>query len=218
MNTPRGYNPIGQSAPGLPRHDAPLPGHVPGAHSQPLGGAEPGSAGNGGFNAAYTGPGLPAWCTKPIVRFMYFLWVYLTAPLQAALYPIAGVAGLACAGLCYGLARMVGGGYDTTHGWAWTGCFLGVVALTRFETGFEADNPGYVSLRRWLRLVLSFIGMFYFTVREPGNSVGSAFVVAAVFTVIVHFVLRSKWLRFIWHTLQHISWMRPAAAPLPLQQ
>ena len=217
MNTPRGYNPIGQSAPGLPRHDAPLPGHVPGGPSQPLGGADPASPGSGGFNTAYTGPGLPAWCTNPIVRLMFFGWVYLTAPIEAALYPIAGAAGLACAGVFYGLARMMGAGYDTRQGWAWTGCFIGVVALMRFETGFEADNPGYVTLRRWLRLALCFIGMFYFSIREQADSAGSAFVVAAVFTAIMYFVLRSKWLRFVWHTLQSISWMRPAIAPAPLQ-
>jgi hypothetical protein len=208
MNTPRGYNPIGESAPGLPRHDAALPGHTPGSPSQPLGGADPSGPGNGGFNTAYTGPGLPAWFAKPIVRFAFFVWMYLTAPIEAALYPIAGAAGLAGAGLFYLLARAVGGGYDTTHGWAWTGCFLGVVAVMRTESRIEVDNPGYKSLRRWLRLIFSFIGMFYFGVHDQGNSAGSALVVAAVFTVIVHFVLRSKWLRFVWHTLQYISWMR----------
>ena len=39
MNTPRGYNPVGDSAPGLPRHDAPLPGHVPGQYT-PIGGED----------------------------------------------------------------------------------------------------------------------------------------------------------------------------------
>jgi hypothetical protein len=205
MNTPRGFNPMGESAPGLPRHDAPLPGHVPGSPSQPLGGSESSWTPT---NTAYAGSGLPGWLTKPIARCMFFLWMYLTAPLQAALYPIAGAAGLAGAGLLYVLARAAGGGYDTRHGWAWAGCFLGVVALMRTETRVETENPGYRSLRRWLRLALSFVGMFYFTVREQGNSIGTAFVVAAVFTVIVHFVLRSNVLRFIWHSLQYISWMR----------
>jgi hypothetical protein len=205
MNTPRGFNPIGESAPGLPRHDAPLPGHVPGGPSQPLGGSDPSWTPP---TSAYTGPGLPAWLAKPIARCAFFLWVYLTAPLQAALYPIAGATGAAGAGLFYLLARAGGGGYDTRHGWAWAGCFLGVVALMPIETRFEAENPRYRSLRHWVRLVLSFIGMFYFTVREQGNSAGTAFVVAAVFTAIVHFVLRSNALRFIWHSLQYVSWMR----------
>jgi hypothetical protein len=143
MNAPRGYNPIGESAPGLPRHDAGLPGHAPGSPSQPLGGADPSSVGSGGLNTAYTGPALPAWFTKPIARCVFFGWVYLTAPLQAALYPIAGAAGLAGAGVFYLLARAVGGGPDTRHGWAWAGCFLGVIALMPTETRFEVENPGY---------------------------------------------------------------------------
>jgi hypothetical protein len=218
MDTPRGYNPVGQSAPGLPHHDAPLPGHVPGTPSQLLGGADAPSPANGGFNTAYTGPGLPDWATKPFIRFAFFLWVYLTAPVEAALYPIAGAAGLVGAGLFYLLARMMGGGYDTTHGWAWTGCFLGVVALMRTETRLEDKIPGYLSARRWVRLALCFIFMFYMNAHDQGNSAGSSFMVAAVFTVIMHFVLRSKWLRFVWHVLQEASWMRTSMeSPLPLK-
>jgi hypothetical protein len=208
MNTPRGFNPIGQSAPGLPRHDAPLPGHVPGGPGLPLGGTDAPSPSNGGFNTAYTGPGIPLWMAKPIARFAFFVWMYLTAPVQAALYPIAGIAGLVGAGLLYLLARMMGGGYDTTHSWAWTGCFLGVVALMRTETRYEREHPAYKAIRHWVRLALSFIGMFYVGVHDQGNSAGTAFLVAGIFTVIMHFVLRAKWLRFIWHSGQYVSWMR----------
>ncbi|HEY4339852.1 MAG TPA: hypothetical protein VGM97_07895 [Steroidobacteraceae bacterium] len=207
-NTPRGYNPIGQSAPGLPRHDVQIPGHVSGGPSQPLGGADPSGPAGGGFNTAYTGPGLPDWATKPIGRFLFFGWMYLTAPVEAAMYPIAGIAGLVGAGVFYLFARIVGGGYDTRHSWAWTGCFLGVVALMRFETNFENANPAYKLLRHWLRLAFIFIGMIYFGIQEQGNSFGTALVVAAVGSVIAHFVLRSKWLRFVWHGLQQTSWMR----------
>lgn len=133
--------------------------------------------------------------------------MYLTAPIQAALYPIAGAGGLAGAGVLYLLARATGAGHDTTMEWAWTGCFLGVIALMRTETRYEAVNPAYQSLRRWLRLVLCFIWMFYFSIHE-GDSVRSAFVAAAGSTAIVFFVLRSKFLRFAWHAMQHISWMR----------
>jgi len=219
MDMPRGFNPVGQSAPGLPRHDAPLPGHVPGAPSLPLGGGDAPTPANGGFNTAYTGPGLPLWVTQPIARFLFFLWVYLFAPVVAALYPIAGAAGLVGAGLFYLLARIMGGGYDTTHGWAWTGCFLGVVALMRTETRLEGEIPGYLAARRWIRLGLCFIFMFYMSVREQGNSAGSSFLVAAIFTVIMHFVLRSKWLRFVWHAMQHTSWMRASVeSPFTLKQ
>ncbi len=104
MDTPRGYNPIGQSAPGLPRHDAPLPGHVPGAPSQQIGGSDPGWQRPGGLNPAYTGPGLPAGFAKPVMRLAFFFWVYLTGPVEAALYPIAGVGALIGAALLAGFA------------------------------------------------------------------------------------------------------------------
>lgn len=212
MNTPRGYNPIGQSAPGLPRHDAPLPGHVPGAPSPQIGGGDAGwqrgGSGGGGLNPAYTGPGLPMWLTKPIMRLFFFIGVYLTAPVQAALYPIAGVGALLGAGVLYTFARVLGAGYDTTHEWAWTGCFLGIVALMRTDTSLAAKHPGYATVRRWLRLALSFVFMYYFVRRDQGNSAGQAMVVAAVFTAVVYFVLRSKWLRFVWQAMQQVSWMR----------
>jgi hypothetical protein len=116
------------------------------------------------------------------------------------------------AAIFYIIARLLGAGYDTTHGWAWTGCFLGVVAFMRFETNFEERNPAYKALRGWLRLVLAFLGMFYFSVRSQGDPLGTAFVVAVVFVAILYFVLRSKWLRFVWHTLQQSAWMRASVA------
>jgi hypothetical protein len=60
--------------------------------------------------------------------------------------------------------------------------------------------------------VLAFLGMFYFSVRSQGDAVGSAFVFALVFTAILYFVLRSKWLRFVWHTLQQAAWKRTSVA------
>jgi hypothetical protein len=158
---------------------------------------------------------MPAGMTNPMMRAFFFIWMYLTAPIEAVLYPIAGVGGLVGAGVLYLLARMTGGGYDTTHGWAWTGCFLGVVALMRTETRIEDEHPYYKSLRRWLRLSVSFAGMFYFGRHEQGNPAGVASIVAAVFTAMVYLVLRSKWLRFVWHGLQQVSWMRrTVASPL----
>jgi hypothetical protein len=59
------------------------------------------------------------------MRCAFFGWVYLTAPIEAGLYPIAGAAGVAGAGIGYFLARMVGGGYDIVHGWAWAVLFCG---------------------------------------------------------------------------------------------
>src|SRR5438034_6945046 len=33
MSYPQGFNPVGEHAPGLPRHDAPLPGHAPSGYT-----------------------------------------------------------------------------------------------------------------------------------------------------------------------------------------
>jgi hypothetical protein len=92
MDTPRGYNPVGQSAPGLPRHDAPLPGHVPGQY-QPIGGSDDAGT-NASFNVGYKDPGFPPWFGVWSGRLTYFIATYITVPIQAALYPIAGAAGL----------------------------------------------------------------------------------------------------------------------------
>jgi len=127
---------------------------------------------------------------------------------EAALYPIAGAAGVVGAALGYLLARAVGGGHDTTQEWAWTGCFLGVIALMRAETRYEAGHSSYRSLRHALRLVFGFLFMTYFGIHTQGDSFGTAVVVGAAFAVILHFVLRSQWLRFAWHSMQFISGMR----------
>jgi hypothetical protein len=126
---------------------------------------------------------------------------------QAALYPIAGAAGLAGAGVLFLLARATSAAHESMLSWAWTGCFLGVVALMRTETRYELLSPGYKSLRSWLRLFLCVTWMFYYSIHE-GDSVRSAFVAATGSTAIVFFVLRSRLLRLAWHAMQQISWMR----------
>ncbi len=208
MNEPRGYNPIGQSAPGLPRHDASVPGHLPGDPYALIDGA----GGGGGFNTSYTGPGL-TFLAKPGSICTYYGTLYILAPVVAALYPIAGAGGVAGAGLLYLLARITGGGYDRVHEWAWFGCFLGLAAVFRFEMRVEASNPQYVILRRRLRLACSFFGLYY-TSASDGNPIGVSLLTAAAGTVIVHFVLRSKALRFIWHSMQTLSGARKESAPV----
>lgn len=85
---------------------------------------------------------------------------------EAALYPIAGAAGVVGAALGYLLARAVGGGHDVTQEWAWTGCFLGVIALMRAEMLYEAGHSSYRSLRHALRLVFGFLFMTYFGIHS----------------------------------------------------
>lgn len=132
---------------------------------------------------------------------------------MAGLYPIAGAGAAAGAGLLYLLARVTGGGYDRVHEWAWFGCFLGLVALFRLETRIEAAHPRYVTLRRRLRLALSFFGFCYLGADE-GNPLGVTLITAAVGTVVVHFLLRSNMLRLVWHGVQHVSGVRKDEAPV----
>ena len=92
MNEPRGFNPVGDHAPGLPQHDRRLPGHVPSANApvgenQQIDGGMP-------LRQAYTGPALPIFMSPWFARCAFFGWVYLTAPIEAGLYPIAGAAGI----------------------------------------------------------------------------------------------------------------------------
>ena len=57
-----------------------------------LGDATAPTPSTGGFNTAYAGPGIPMRMAKPIAWFFFYSWMYLTAPVEAALYPIAGAA------------------------------------------------------------------------------------------------------------------------------
>lgn len=210
MNEPRGFNPVGDHAPGLPQHDRRLPGHVPSGYA-PIGESLP--IDNGILKRqAYTGPALPIFNSPWFARCAFFGWVYLTTPIEAGLYPIAGAAGILGAGLGYFLARMFGGGYDRLHGWAWAGCFFGVVALMRVDTDLAEKSPSYRLARLIIRLALGFGGMWYVSVREQGSSSSQSILIAAIAAGMLYLVLRSKFLRFVWHTLQFLSWMRKAPA------
>src|ERR1051325_9905162 len=97
MNEPRGYNPVGDHAAGLPQHDRGLPGHVSGSAFPNIGGGEeawsptPANAGNAPYPE-----GFGNWSARVIL----YVTMYLTLPLQVALYPIAGAAGVG-AGLVF---------------------------------------------------------------------------------------------------------------------
>ena len=214
MNEPRGFNPVGDHAPGLPQHDRRLPGHVPSEYT-PLHQGQPIDGGLS-MRQAYTGPALPLFKSPWFMRCAFFGWVYLTAPIEAGLYPIAGAAGVAGATIGYFLARILGGGYDMVHGWAWAGCFAGVIALMRFDTDLADRSSTYTFARLIIRLTLGFAGMWYVSVRDQGSSALQGIIVAAIATGILYLLLRSKYLGFVWHTLQFSSWMRKTP-PRPLQ-
>jgi hypothetical protein len=206
MNEPRGFNPVGDHAPGLPQHDRRLPGHVPSEYTS-AGESQPSDYGIS-MRQAYAGPALPIFKSPWFARFAFFSWVYLTAPIEAALYPIAGAAALSGAAIGYVLARMLGGGYDMVHGWAWAGCFAGVVALMRIDTDIAEKSSAYTFARLVIRLALGFAGLLYVSVRDPQTSSLQGIVIASIAAGMLYLVLRSKYLRFVWRTLQFSSWMR----------
>ena len=223
METPRGYNPVGESAPGLPRHDAPIPGHVPGPYipidvgydsmggdfNAPTGGGNRFSA--AGLNTSYTGPGLGEGFGKWSCRvFMVFI-TYLTLPLQLALYPFAGMPALAVGYFVFHSSIMSGAGYDRSMGSAWMFAWLVLLPAMRIETGIETKAPGYRNVRHLFR-VLILSGCFYYYVLHyradgtPQLAALEALIVAAP----IHFVLRSRLASGLWDSMQTISWMRKA--------
>lgn len=210
MNSPQGWNPIGEHAPGLPDHTKPLPGHVSGGPGANIGdGVGPSAPANGGFNTQMTGPGIPMWMAKPIVKGFTYILMALFAPLMACLYPIAGVAGAIGATVGYLLARLLGGGYDTTHNWAWIGCAVGVIALMRRETSYADTHAAYVTLRHSIRLAASFIFFMYINMAEQHSGFFVALLVSGIAVAILHFVLRAKMLRFSWNAMLWSAGLRP---------
>jgi len=202
VSTPQGYNPIGQHAPGVARHDAPLPGHVAGTPFPNIGGGADEAWQPHVYNGAAN---FPPWFGEWSGRLILWCAMYLTVPLQMALYPIAGIAAVVAGVVVY----LLTGSLD----WTWTGAFMGLLATMRTETGYEDRLPDYRALRHWLRLVLCFLGMLYFDIHDQHDGVLKALLVTAIFTVIVHFILRAKLLRRIWDGLQIMGWLRKSPDP-----
>src|SRR5882724_2992423 len=96
MSSPLGYNPIAHSASGLPRHDAPLPGHAPSVYTPPPSsdftfyGSSSGSFSWG--DATYGElPAAGLWVGR-VFAFLLFLSIL---PFWFVLYPLAAAAGFA---------------------------------------------------------------------------------------------------------------------------
>jgi len=214
METPRGYNPVGQSAPGLPRHDAPLPGHVPGQYT-PIGGdifGSTGGAGNefgsGGFNTSYTGPGLGDGFGRWSARVFMAVTTYLTLPLQLVLYPIAGIPAFGVGYYIFHTSMAKAAGFDASLGSAWTCAWFVLLPATRIETGIEGQVPGYRIARHLFR-VLAIAGWFYYDdVYEQMEAPQQAAIIALIVAVPIHFILRSRLARGIWEGMQMLSWLR----------
>ena len=209
MNEPRGFNPVGEHAPGLPRHDAPLPGHVPGQYN-PGSGDDSASAGGAPFRYQ---PGAPVLGERFLAKWVAPLFVlgfiYLTVPVQMVLYPLAGAAALVTAGPVYLLFG--GASHDTRMSWTWFIAFLAILAALRFENGFAEREPQYARVRQVWRLLGCFAWFTWYQVHWQHTPAGTAFVVAAVATVLMYFILRSRLAVGLWHALQYSTKLRANA-------
>jgi hypothetical protein len=202
MNTPQGWNPIGQSAPGLPRHDAPLPGHVSGQS------AASGLGGEASATPLPSGGYFPGaiWFGRGFI----LLLSYLGLPILIPLYPIAGAPAFVAGWFANGMFRSAGMGYDDAMSWAWTVALIVLLPIMRFEIAFADRNPSYRALRHGLRLVLFALGTFYLEAIDQHAPFLIAVLTSAFITVILHFVLRSPLAKLVMYACQHSLWLRKA--------
>jgi hypothetical protein len=206
VSTPQGYNPVGQSAPGLPRHDGPLPGHVPGQYAPQADTAQPDA--NWSPNAGYQDPGFSPKFGLWSARIIMVCAIWITLPLQMGLYPVAGVVALVVGVVFYRVLGGPGASFDATMNLAWNAAFFALLPMMRVETRLEARWPAYRLLRHWLRLVLVAAGFFYFQVYQQGEPPVSAAIIAVLVGAIAHFVLRLNLARGLWERFQAMAWLR----------
>jgi hypothetical protein len=215
LSNPLGYNPIGESAPGLPRHDKPLPGHVPGQYA-PIGGDGFGGGGyaptgggnspsSGGFNDAYAGSSwFGTWSARAIMAFI----TYLTLPVQMALYPLAAMPAFAVGYYVLHASSLAAFGLDASMDNAWTCAWAALLPAIRLETIIEDQIPGYRALRHLFRLAVV-AGWFYYTcVHDEGNPPQTGLIIGLIAAVPIHFLLRSRLLKSIWDAFQSMAWLR----------
>lgn len=162
MSYPQGFNPVGEHAPGLPRHDAPLPGHAPSGYT-PISSQDSPAPTYGSYtgNAHYPDPGFSPAFGIWSGRVIMLCAIAVTLPAQIVLYPIAGAVALAAAGAAYLALQVAGMAPYASFEWSWTPCFFALVGAMRLEIGVENRASWYRDARHWLRLAIV-AGWIYF--------------------------------------------------------
>jgi hypothetical protein len=205
MNTPLGHNPVAQPAPGLPRHDAPLPGHAPGQSTA----AEMGGA------ASATPFGLPIGGYFPgaiwFGRGFLLVLSYLGLPALIPLYPMAAAPALAAGWVAYTVLHRAGTRYDDSMSWSWTTALVVLLPLMRVEIDYADRSPSYRALRHWFRLLLFASGTFYLETVDQHAPAFVAVLASALVAVALHFVLRFPLAKLVLHACQQSLWLRKKA-------
>jgi hypothetical protein len=201
MSYPQGFNRVGEHAPGLPRHDAPLPGHAPSGYT-PISSEDSSAPTYGSYtgNAHYADPGFSPAFGIWSGRIIMLGAIAVTLPLQVALYPIAGTVGLVAVAAAY-LAHV---GLE----WSWSACFCAFVPAMRLEIAFENRASWYRTARHCLRLAIVAGWIYYVDRYQQLDSPQMAALMAAIFAVLMHFILRAQLTSGLWHQLQTWLWLR----------
>jgi len=82
--------------------------------------------------------------------------------------------------------------------------------MMRVEIRTEERVARYRALRHWLRLVLLAGEAFYVAAVVQHSGFGGAVLTAAFVAVVMHFVLRSGFLRIFSYAFQTTLWLRKA--------
>jgi hypothetical protein len=180
MSSPYGYNPIEESAPGLPRHNAGLPG--PRISSRPATALE-----------------------RAIMRVVTGLVLFAALP-WTALYAFVLFAGLAASAGAYFLLRTILPGLDPATAIAWSSLayLLPLWPVSRWEHRFAAGCRPYRAIRHVWRLALVGGGVYFLIPGSPPERILLALLAAAA----MHFLLRNKTLHGEWHKILDRVWLR----------
>jgi len=212
VSDPLGYNPIAQSAPGLPRHDAGLPGHAAYTPAPTSSGFTPYvptyyAPGRGG--SAVYGP--PSPTARWIARvFAFPIWCAML-PVWGALYPLAGVTGLAAGTAAVLLLRKFYPATDLSLliSVAWMAMLIPAWPVSRFEHRLAARSKLYRYLRHILRLAAAGSLVYYASLTAPDNLIP----IVAIVVVGMHFLLQASGARAIWHGFLELLCLRSTENP-----
>lgn len=155
-----------------------------------------------------SGPGLGEAFGKWGMRIVMAFGTYLLLPLEIVLYPIAAIPAFFVGRYILNAATAAGFRFDDAMSYGWTAAWLVMLPVMRFETGVEAQVPGYRFLRHLFRLLAGAGSFYYICIHDQGAPPQAALIVSLISLVLLHFFLRWGLLRGMWHAFQRTAWLR----------